>query len=709
MIFKLPTSLISSFVLAITLAVSVSAQPKRQTPARTQPPAPTPAPTPPPPTFDTLIAADTYRVYGEVRSVGQLIKSPSFNEILEPILKLAGPPKEFRTFVKWLNLHADEVMSSRMLVATWAASRELPEAVIAIEFASPEEAAKFQQQLTGLLQKVIPPPAGAGATPEPNKPATADPPPYHMQQVGSLVVITPKASNLAKLRPAGTKLLTEDVNFRVARNRLNTDSVFIFFDVGALEREEAEREKKAEQEFQKAAADKAANPQAAPKVELHTDPDDLEAPPPGTVPPPVEIQPGEAGEQVVETGVRPGPQPDQKQSVEQLLMDLSMTMVFMGAEGKWPAAIGFAISLESDSFDVRALMVNAPGEKTDPIPFLPLLATGPPIVPEGPNILPADTEMLFAMSVDLPQVYELVSKPRPMLQRGPPDVRVENAGTLESPFAAVERQLKINIKDDLLPLIGSEIVVTAPMTGFDFLQPPKPPPAPSTSPSPSPSPSASPNDNAGDNFTITETVVGPPSMAVLISLRDREGMRTFLPKLIDSLGFKGASALAQTERREDTEFVSYANMFAYAFIGNFLVISPDVKLTRHIVDSYLKKQTLSGEAHFKNYTRWQPRQVQGQIYISPSLMESYRKWINEPKTPVDEQTRAFLTRFSIVAQSVTYALSNEGFGPMHELHVPKNLVLLLIAASAGSWNSPAAPPEPSPPVAKPPVLPANPF
>lgn len=715
MIFKLPTLIVSSLILVMALAVSVAAQPKRQTPARPQP---TPAPTPPPPTFDTLIPADTFRIYGEVRSVGQLIKSPSVNEILEPILKLAGPPKEFRTIVKWLNTHSDDVMSSRMLVATWPSNRDLPEAVIAIEFDTAEEATKFQQQLTGLLQKVIPPstpgaptepnkPAEPNKPSEPSKPATVEPPPYHIQQAGALIVITPKAFNLAKLRPAGGKLLAEDPNFRIARNRLNTESIFVFFDVGALEREEAEREKKAEEEFKKSEAERAANPQAAPRVELHTepspDPEEIEITPP---------QVDKAGT-TLETDstktVEMGSVTAQQASAQALLTDLSLALVSMGGDGKWPAAIGFAISLETDSFDVRALMVNAPGEKSDPIPFLPILASGPPIVPDAPNILPAETEMLVTMSLDLPHMYELLAKQRPMLQTGRPDMRVENTGALESPFAALERQLKINIKDELLPLIGSEIVVSVPMTGFDLLQPPKPPPTAQASPSPSPSTVVSPTDNTGDTFTISETTMAPPSMAILISLRDKDGMRRFLPKLIDSLGFKGASSLAQTERREDTELVSYANMLSYAFIGNFLVVSPDAKLPRHIVDSYLKHQTLAGEPSFKNYTRWQPRQVQGQLYISPSLMESYKKWINEPKTPVDDQTRAFLTRFSIVAQPVTYALSNEGFGPMHELHVPKNLVLLLIAASVGGWNAPATAPEPAGPVVKPPVTPTNPF
>jgi hypothetical protein len=396
---------------------------------------------------------------------------------------------------------------------------------------------------------------------------------------------------------------------------------------------------------------------------------------------------------------------------------------FSNVESKWPAAVGVAVSLEGESFDVRALLVNTPGEKTDPIPFLPMFTAGPAIVPEAPSILPADTEMLVTMSLDLPQLYTMLSTPRPTFAMHGPETKPEAPGETEAPMAALERQLKIKIKDDLLPLIGSEVVVSVPMKGMDWFQPPKAePPATSQAspaPSPQPSPEASPDPNAGGEFKLTETTVDPlkdqRSIAIAISLKDKEGMRALLPKIIESVAFKGANAFAQTERREDTELVTYANVVSYAFIGNFLVISPDVATTRHIVESYLKHQTLSGEPHFKNYTRWQPRQLQGQVYISPSLMESYRTWIQQPTAPVDEQTRAFLTRFSVVAQPVTYSLSNEGFGPLHELHLPKNLVLLLIAATAGNLGNPAIQPTPSEPtVISPdlppaPVRPAKPF
>ena len=85
---------VAALLLLTLLIATAVAQQKRQAPARPQP-KPAAAPVPPP-TFDTLVPAESYTIYGEVRGVGQLIQSSAINEALEPILKLAGPPKEFR-------------------------------------------------------------------------------------------------------------------------------------------------------------------------------------------------------------------------------------------------------------------------------------------------------------------------------------------------------------------------------------------------------------------------------------------------------------------------------------------------------------------------------------------------------------------------------------------------------------------------------------
>ena len=237
-LLKRPIALL--LFLTASLATAAVAQQKRPAPAKPQPSAPAPAAPTPPPTFETLLAADSYKIYGEVRSVGQFIRSNSVNEILEPILKLAGPPKEFRNVVKWLNLHAEEVMTSRMLVGFEPGRSGLPTMLVAIEFPSAEEATKFQLRLNEFLPKILPAPSKTIPT---LTPVEKEPPPYFIQQAGSLILVTPTKADLKKLRPVGSKLLAEDVNFRVARNRFNSEAIFIYVDVDGIEREEQERSK----------------------------------------------------------------------------------------------------------------------------------------------------------------------------------------------------------------------------------------------------------------------------------------------------------------------------------------------------------------------------------------------------------------------------------------------------------------------------------
>ena len=66
-------------------------------------------------------------------------------------------------------------------------------------------------------------------------------------------------------------------------------------------------------------------------------------------------------------------------------------------------------------------------------------------------------------------------------------------------------------------------------------------------------------------------------------------------------------------------------------------------------------------------------------------MDSYKTWAEQTKI-VSDETRAFLTRLTAVTQPITYSLSNEGLGPLHELHIPKSLVLMAVAGFSGGFN-----------------------
>jgi hypothetical protein len=67
-------------------------------------------------------------------------------------------------------------------------------------------------------------------------------------------------------------------------------------------------------------------------------------------------------------------------------------------------------------------------------------------------------------------------------------------------------------------------------------------------------------------------------------------------------------------------------------------------------------------------------------------MYSFNSLTGNPTGSISDKMADFLTRISPVAEPVTYALSNEGFGPFHELHVPKNLVMLMVAGISSEAN-----------------------
>jgi hypothetical protein len=72
------------------------------------------------------------------------------------------------------------------------------------------------------------------------------------------------------------------------------------------------------------------------------------------------------------------------------------------------------------------------------------------------------------------------------------------------------------------------------------------------------------------------------------------------------------------------------------------------------------------------------------VYVSPALMESYNSFARSMTGSVNQKLQEYLLGISPTAEPVSYALSNEGAGPLHELHVPKTLVTLMVAGLSGA-------------------------
>jgi uncharacterized protein DUF3352 len=690
--FKRVTLFAKLLLTASLLGTTSSAQQRR--PAAPKAPAPV-QPAAAAPTFDTFIAADSYKLYGEARGVGQLIRSPGVNDLLEPVMKLAAPPKEFKTLVKWLTLHADALVTSRMLFAAWPSRSQLPQVIFAIEFPSVEEAQKFEPQLKEFLPKFLPTPQPE-SSPSPGveknvtaeaKPKEPPRPQYVLKQSGSLVVISDTPFTFKNLRPAGSRALLDDPNFRLVHDRFNSDSIFLYFDIHSIEKDEQERAQRLEEEYRKQQESEAANPgkqqaesELADQKTAKVDSEEL-APAEVTEPVSPEATPDANQPQPQATlsativsadtkGSAAAPKPDAMSMAFE-----SLSRGFFAGRPKWPEAIGVALVFDADSYALRALLVNSPDVKGNAIPFIPQLISGPALIPESPSILPADTEFFVTASLDYPQIYEGILKTLTgeQQERSARTVQTIKASEPESPFASYEKSLGLKIKEDLLPLLGSEVAFSIPVQALNMR---------------TPAPSPSPRDTGADGSTQEAPATSGLAPVIAIAVKDKEALRTLLPKMIDTMSVKGASLLAETEKQDDTELVSYADFIAYAFVGDFLVMSPDTRAVRHVVDSYLNHAILAADSHFKNYTRWQPRQVLGQIYVSPALMESYNAITRDANSPLNDQLREFMSRISPTPQPVTYALSNEGMGPLHELHIPKNLVMFLIAGISSETNQP---------------------
>ena len=72
------------------------------------------------------------------------------------------------------------------------------------------------------------------------------------------------------------------------------------------------------------------------------------------------------------------------------------------------------------------------------------------------------------------------------------------------------------------------------------------------------------------------------------------------------------------------------------------------------------------------------RQVQGQVYLGPELVERY---VFGGK---DKPQNVSLSNPPV--EPLTYMLSNEGLGPLHEVHVPRSLLMMVVAGISSKAN-----------------------
>src|SRR2546426_11974479 len=326
------------------------------------------------PAFDNLLSTDTYKLYGEIRNVGQLLSNGGAGEIVDPIVKLADPGPQFKAIISFLKKNSEALGSSRLMFASWAARTDVPAVFVAIEFPNEEDAAKFAPKLEKFLPTVLPPvpvtqeptpenemktgeAAREGTTPKPStveKPSVRPSPiagaspqveerlPFVITHAGNLVCITDKSFKFSKLRPAESKPLFQDQNFRTARDQFSSEPIFFFFNVALEERnkpkpttpEERRAQAEAERARQEEEARAAETPVPTPNVTAQ-----------GTDIPRVAVL-------VAGPAPSPTPTPTKEEQAQRIASSQigSMLDAIGYGEPQWPEAVGMAVALEGSVY-----------------------------------------------------------------------------------------------------------------------------------------------------------------------------------------------------------------------------------------------------------------------------------------------------------------------------------------------------------------------
>jgi hypothetical protein len=721
---KFPLSVRSSGA-SLVVAVSLLLSPVQAQPAARKPPAPTQqTPTAaataaaanekaPAATFDTLLSADAYGVYAEMRMVGQNIDSQEIAGLIAP-LSLGGAPDELLNFYEFLKAHAEPLTTARLMFAALPVRAGLPEVLVAVEMPSVEEARKFLPELRQFIATNVAPnlPVAPDATPEAantntrrgrrrargraateNARLEADKPsaalPFQIKRSGQIIALSSEAFTFRNLQGRDQALLVNEPNFQAARTSFSSDTLFVYFNTvrmtnsaklksEALEKEYRRQEKLAQAETQKpgieANADTALvepsvgdsslvtnnngnanmnNSRVAAVTNANTNTSDeslvaMVKPPDDASPPPTpEATPSPKSKEELE---------EERQREESRKFANTVGALVFGegpsATSGWPESIGVGASLNGDSLVVRGLFVNLADDQTlRPIPFLPVVLSGPSIAAEAPTVLPAETDIFVSASLDLPQMYDYLASLMKIMDLAA--ANEEGKGGLSDQLSSFEKTNNFRIREELLAALGNEIAFGLP---GNFL-------------------------GARSGRRRDPDAPPPPSGPIaVVALNDKKSLQELLPRVLKAIGFAGATEQSIIEKHGDVEVLTFSNG-TLAFIDRFLVSAPDAATMRRLTDAYNKGETLANSERFRDSTSWQPKQGIGQVYVSNAMLKNIFEDVTKAMDDIDDEaTRAYLRRLDPEPGAITHSATRESNGLMHEIHLPKNLLSIYTAS-----------------------------
>ncbi|HEV2879812.1 MAG TPA: DUF3352 domain-containing protein [Pyrinomonadaceae bacterium] len=712
-------------------------------PVRAQRPAPKSAPTAnattpppaadeksPPVTFDTLLAADTYGIYAEMRAVGRHANSQEIAQLLAPFtFEGSDAPDELLSLYGFIKSHADALMTSRLMFASMPVRGGVPDTLLALEMPSVEEARKFVPELKQFVAAHIAPQPEAApvltatsATPATSNAATSNAarrrgrarvraataaaenapdaarakrpaaPQFQIKRAGSLIAMSGASFTFKDLHRADQALLVNEPGFQAARSRFSTDTLFVYFNTVRMnsstkhQLEAREKEwRRMEEEAAKERSRRRGKPGRADDdiivedetAQLSGGNGNMNVRPDGNgnfsvtmngnmntantnaavspefAPPSPEASPEPTPAPLSEKELEEERQREQSRRFTETLG----SFVFGGRGGNnesWPESIGVGASLEGDALVVRGLFVSqSEDQPLRPIPFLPVLLSGPSIAAEAAAVLPASTDIFLSVSLDLPQMYDYVASLMKIADFLPTPEENEK-GKFAEQLTAFEKTNNFRIREDLLAALGNEIAVGLP--GNQFF--------------------------GGRSMTriIGDADAAPPSGPIIVvALNDREGLQKLLPRVLSAIGFAGATEQSIIEKHGQVEVLTFSNG-TLAFIDRFLVGAPDAATMRRVVDAYNNGETLANNEHFRDATSWQSRQAVGQVYVANEMLKSMFAHLTKSVEDIEDPAlRAHVMQLDPDPGSITHLATRESNGLMHELRLPKNLISLFTA------------------------------
>ncbi|HVF89803.1 MAG TPA: hypothetical protein VNH22_07025 [Blastocatellia bacterium] len=677
-------------------------------------------------TFENLLPAESYGLYGEARNIGQQITSGGFRSILETLLPLMGEfPPELTGTILFASAHASEISRSRMMFATLPARRNIPTMLMAIELSSSEAAREFEPDFTKFVASLLAPGPGQAALAKASGAVIgpqSGPSPFFIKSMGRLVVLADASFTVKQLRPEGHRLLSADPNFRDARAHFASEELFVYYD----SKQYAQASKQAYEEFMKAEAEAGEGASAlnrpyltaetsagtpvmtgevvvdeespAPPVPDEEKPQKKEEPvkaatsaakpePKGeaTAPAPAAASPRKGADEEIEGAGQapppPPPPPGAPPSGGMRIFDRLIDSIFSGLSSQQAGpyeSIAFALTFEADSLAIRALFLSPPGSQVAAIPFLPFIASGPPLPLVASNYLPAETEIFLSGSLDLRRIFDEVypalsnaglsnAGPRPDEEnvrgrRGKPEV----SKTFGARIAAFEKKRGVNLRDGLLPALGNEVALALPTSAFIGGNAP---PA------------------AG---TLPEQQAAQLGPILVVSVQNKQLLKPHIPAILELLDVLKAGEKGKIEKRGEIEINNYSSA-SFALVDDFLIAAQDVRDLRRALDARASGQTLGASKEFRDYTRWQPRHLLNQVHVSSSIMKSVLADAKKTADKADERTKEFFARINFPPEAVSYAASMEVLGSQHEIRLPKNMVITLIGYLMAEENRMAMP------------------